>query len=169
VPRGYLLSRRSGRAFGATAIAAAALAFGLASAHAGLVRVSTATPIVPPDNRAYIFDTFGNQPDFQQSLTSLNEISSLLDNESYRVIAYRGAAATLANFAKMKGAGVIVLSTHGYDPRITHRAHRTCEFGKGLFRTLTPAQVDTQRHPHRHPQPLNPGARRRGALPPHLA
>ena len=105
------------------------------------MRVS-ANPIAPPNNRAYIFDTFGNRPDYLQSYSSLNDVSSLLNDEGYRVISYRGGAATLANFAKMKGAGVIVLSTHGYDPAVAYRAHSTCQFGKGLFRPLTPAQVD---------------------------
>jgi len=120
---------------GAAALLAAALAalvsLGAGSASAGLYRV-TDLPVVPENNRAYIYDAFGNSRGFQRGEASLANIRHLLEQEHYHVEMFRGDTATLPNFVKMAGAGVVVFNMHGVDPRSKERRRSPCPFEKGL-------------------------------------
>jgi hypothetical protein len=126
---------RTARRRRAAALLAAAGAIigvlGATAAHAGLYRV-TDLPVVPENNRAFIYDAFGHEPGFQRGEASLANIRHLLEQEHYHVEMFKGATATIPNFVKMAGAGVVVFNMHGADPRSKERRQSGCPFEKGL-------------------------------------
>lgn len=136
------------------------------SASVGLVLLASAAPVssaapsavasapvVPHNDRAAIFDAYGPGSNGGRATDLIARARSTLVREHYRVKLYQTATrhqgkrtiygpgtATVANFVKMAGAGVIVFSTHGKDFSIAGRGRipdygNACHFAKGLFQS----------------------------------
>jgi hypothetical protein len=91
--------------------------------------------VVPCPGSAAIFNWFQGEDDPRGVDADLvAELHGYLRSEHYDVTEYGGNGrphATLADFAKLADAKVVIYDTHGYDPAT---GHRDCTLAKGLFR-----------------------------------
>jgi hypothetical protein len=86
-----------------------------------------------------VFDVFAGRPG-GVSQPSLGSVRSLLEGEHYDVKTFQGGSATLANFDKMAGAGVIVINTHGFGD-VSHQLGE-CDFSEGPERLEQIRKID---------------------------
>ncbi len=74
----------------------------------------TVNATTPPNQNAYIFNTFGQESNYVSSDTAVQKI---LDDENYQVKLYQNTAtgvgnATLSNLFNLKSAGILIINSH---------------------------------------------------------
>ncbi len=104
--------------------------------------------VAPCGDTASVFSWFqgGRHDHYGHDAELVADAKRKLESEHYHVTVYgtKGAPpATLANFVKMVGDGVVIFDVHGFDPKT---AGRDCTDAKGLFRVehLSPGPVVCQ-------------------------